>query len=400
MNKKKPFKVFATDILTIDHSVKLSESKTLQDLAAQLGASAGSKIPLDNDQFNQLIDAVGGLNERKHAGGSSANTLTTLSKLMEGDVKVDFLGSIGTGEYSRMVQSAMDSAGVNLIRAKLPEGLQPQLAHSYVLLRDDGDRSIFTHPGNIRQVMKKENLKPDTIEKYDAVMVQGKLWERMDWDFVDQLLIDRWDARKELWLTLPEVTKFGKHKDDEKVENKDFYRWLTMSANLVLANVKELACVEGVVDAKVKESDMTRAQKNEAAQRLVDAFAYEGERFPNKNLMPNAQRQVGFITDGEHGSYVVTKDGYTFYKTEPLAEREIVNKLGTGDTAFAGFIYGYLHGMSYENCARIGMKLATSKMREDGPRLKDPVKALNDAMPHLGHLLGDSTVPLEMGHAK
>ncbi len=394
MNKKKPFKVFATDILTIDHSVKLSESKDLQELAARLGASPGSKKSLDDAQFNQLIDAVGGLNERKHAGGSSANTLTTLSKLMEGAAKIDFLGSIGSGEYSRMVQQAMDQAGVNLIRAKIPEGLQPQLAHSYVLLRDDGDRSIFTHPGNIRQVMKKANLKPNTIEKYDAVMVQGKLWERMDWDFVDQLLIDRWNARKELWLTLPEVTKFGKHKDDEKIDNKDFYKWLTMSANLVLANVKELACVEGVVDSKVKESDMTREQKNEAAQRLADAFAYEGERFPNKNLMPNAQRQVGFITDGEHGSYVVTKDGYKFYKTEPLAEHEIMNKAGTGDTSFAGFIYGYLHDLSYENCAKIGMTLATAKMREDGPRLKDPAKTLDEVMPHLGHMLDASQEPI------
>ncbi|MFO0389808.1 MAG: carbohydrate kinase family protein [Alphaproteobacteria bacterium] len=395
MNSKKPFRVFATDISTVDKNYSLIRNPALQAVADSYGCSKGSKGPLDDAQLADIAPRTSGNRFTEFAGGSSANTLATLSKLMGKDaIDIDFLSVVPEkGHAAAVIEAAMQKAELNLIRAKMPEGVAAQEATSYIFKHEDGEKSSLTHSGTARQALKKSMLKPDMMKDYDAIMVQGALWQKFDWDFVDELLDQRWKHGKELWLTLPTVAKFGESK-------KDFFEWLTRSANLVLANIKELALVEGVIDASVKEENMTVAQKDEALRRLQASFNVDDASFPDKQRMVNRHRQVGFITDGKYGSHVVTKDDIKYYPTEPLPVEEIANSAGIGDTAFAGFIYGYLNGMSHENSAKIGMALAKEKLREDAPRLMEPKNALKKVMPYLGHMLADSREPLDISNAK
>lgn len=384
--KKTPFRIFATDISTIDKNYSLIRNPALQAVADSYGCSKGSKGPLDDAQLADIAARTAGNRFTEFAGGSSANTLATLSKLMGREaVEIDFLSVVPEKEKrasgaaaAALIEAAMKAADLNLIRAKMPEGVEAQEATSYIFKHEDGEKSSLTHSGTARQALKKSMLKPDMMKDYDAIMVQGALWQKFDWDFVDELLDQRWKHGKELWLTLPTVAKFGESK-------KDFFEWLTRSANLVLANIKELALVEGVIDASVKEENMTVEQKDEALRRLQASFNVDDKTFPDKHLMANRHRQVGFITDGKYGSHVVTKDEIKYYPTEPLPIEQIANSAGIGDTAFAGFMYGYLNGYSNEISANIGMALAKAKLRENAPRLADPKKTLETVLPYLNH---------------
>jgi len=102
--------------------------------------------------------------------------------------------------------------------------------------------------------------------------------------------------------------------------------------------------------------------------------------------------QVGFITFGKHGAYLVVRDKeqelddgkkhYKIQKVEP--ERDPPGKLykgGAGDTSFAGFLLGHFNGLDDTLSAQVAMKLATAKLTHPEPRLPNAQETLREVMP-------------------
>ena len=88
---------------------------------------------------------------------------------------------------------------------------------------------------------------------------------------------------------------------------------------------------------------------------------------------------LGIVTRGELGSVVVTYE--KTHVVEAIPVKELVDTTGAGDLYAAGFLYGLTHGMSDEDCARLGGLAATQVIEQIGPR---PLVRLADVAAEAG----------------
>lgn len=365
-------KLLTSDILIADVITPLQGNTQLEELVERHGLKPGGKTALTKEQFEEFSAAVTGHPVSIVPGGSSANVVTTLSKLLGAAVEVFFLGVIGDGMYSSMIRQSLDEARITLLpsAAELANYPTPQTALSYIPLYADGQRTIATYPGNARDILKPELVTDSLVAAVDVLLVQGSLWQKLDWAFADKLLELRWEHDKELWLAMPTHAKFGE-------EKAHLFKWLIPSANVILSNEEELARVYGA-----------GADTDQALRLLQQAFA--DARVLEDEGKHQRREQVGFITCGAKGAAIVTAEGIDYIDPPEIAPEDIVNTLGAGDTAFAGFAAGHLMGLPYRASAQLAMALAGQKLLHNGPRLADPQGALQTAAPFLARLLLDA----------
>ena len=265
----------------------------------------------------------------------------------------------------------------------------------------------------------------------------------------DTLMKKRWEMGKELWLTMPTQADFSKktkivdgkevkltieERETQHNNKAAHFRHLVESANVVMGNGEEISRVytypheraeikqklreAGIdTDALKDRSDLVKklgkdriAELNGdhydiinnsvhidvALKRLNEALQKETLKLKcdPKNIAQGETRwkgdtsQVAFVSLGKEGSVVVTKEKDGVGKKVPVAEldeKEILNRIGAGDTSYAGFLAGYMEKkqnpqISYDDCANLGMWLAREKLKVDGPRIPNPYKAFIKAI--------------------
>ncbi len=351
--------ILTSDILIADLITPLSGNGKLESLVKKYDLKAGGKAALTDEQFEEFSQAVQGYPVTMLPGGSSSNVLATLSKLFGKDnVNVKFIGVVGDDVYSKGIKSSLKEAGIKLLPdSNTYKNFSPQTAVSYVILLPNGERTIATHTGNAKSILKPDIITDELVKNTDAMLVQGSLWQKLDPNFADKLLDMRWKHNKELWLALPTHAKFG----EEKAEQ---FQWLVTSANVVLGNDEELARIY-------------HTSPDEALVKLQQVF--KEHNVLEREGRSGGKKPVGFITRGKKGSVVVTEDGIKEILPYPIKVEEIKNTLGAGDTAFAGFAAGYIKALPNETSAKIAMALASEKLRYNGPRLENPRESLRKA---------------------
>ncbi|MGE3713387.1 MAG: PfkB family carbohydrate kinase [Alphaproteobacteria bacterium] len=386
---KKPFRILTSDLLITDISKELKKNPKLNEYAKRHGMEPGGKTLLDYERYKEMTPLMmrGGLFTAP--GGSSANVVTTLSRLMGDGVEVSFIGRVGNGPISEAIDYEMRDANINMIRPPIPDGLQLHGAVTYALLSEDErgerDKHNATYPGNVHEIIKPETADEQLVKNTDAVFMQGSLWQKFDPEFSNRLMKYRWDLQKELWLALPTKAEFG-------VDQQDFFQFLIPSANVVLGNMDELCRTAGLLGKKGNAAELSPGQRMQALQKLRDAF---NRHFEDEDKMIRKDKQRAFITDGSNSAWVVTRDKIEEIHVNKMPDEQIRNKTGVGDTAFSGFLYGYLNGLDAEQSARIGVTLAREKLKEDDSRLPDPQKTLKDVLPYLyGAVQGEQPVIL------
>jgi len=335
--------ILSSDILIADVITNVEGNPLITALIDKYGLTPGGKRAIDEHQFQEFSAAVDGRPITLTPGGSSANMLTTLSKLFDNRLDIKLIGVSGGGFSSQMIKSSLEEAGIALLPDNLPAVPVPKTAMSYVMLFPDGQRTIATYPGNARDILKPEMIAEEAVQASDIILMQGSLWGKMGKAYADRLYRLGMQYKKELWLALPTHSMPG----DSPMPP---FTNIIAQASLVLGNEEELA--------RVYHSTIA-----EALKKLQQAFAAD-------------RTQVGFITLGEKGAAVVTREEIVFVPLSEKRATRIVNTLGAGDAAFAGFAYGYLKKMPYMESAEIAMALASAKLGVNGSRLPDPKKFL------------------------
>lgn len=360
-------KILSSDILIIDANIKLSENPEMARLVQKYELMPGGKTALNAEQFKEFSAALADHPVTFTPGGSAANTLTTLSKLMGGELEANFIGVTGKSAYSQMIKEGLDEASVRLIPEEIHGEPRPESAVSFVLIYPDGQRTIATYPGNAKDLLKPNMITDELVRDSDVVFVQGSLWQKLGADFPDRLMDKRWMEGKKLWLAMPTHAKFGE-------EKADLFQWLIPSADVILSNEEELARIY-------------KTTPDQALQKLQDTF--RAHRASDR-LEKIGQLQVGFITRGEKGAAVVTREKIHLIDPVAINPKDIKNTVGAGDTAFAGFLMGQLRGLPHEISAQIAMTLAAEKLKINQARLPSPKQALKTAMPALYSQLYES----------
>jgi len=329
-------RILSSDILIADVITRLDGNRKLQELVEKYDLKPGGKTAINLAQFDEFSRAVAGFPVTITPGGSSANTLVTLKKLMDSAVDVDFLGVVDHDISGTMIKDSLDEVGITLHPWPSPPA---QTATSYVILLKDGQRTIATYPGNARDVLMPEMITETLVERADIIFLQGSLWTKMGASYADRMLDLALRMHKQIWLALPTYSL-------PSGEHTDIFRDAIACAQLVLGNEEELARIYHT------------APEAALAQ-----------------LQSTLKEQVGFITRGDKGAALVSRQGIERFAPPPLAHA-VVNTLGAGDTAFAGFMAGTLKKFPPQKSAELAIALASAKLKVNHARLADPKAAL------------------------
>lgn len=333
-------RILSSDLLIADVITSYAGNDMLQALVKKYGMQPGGKIALDKAQFEAFSAALIGFPVTIVPGGSSANMLVTLRKLLGGAVSVDFIGVAGEGLSSLMIRASLDEVHIRLHPEHLPATINPKTAMSYVVVLPDGQRTIATYPGNAGEILTPDMVTRELVAKCDVVHVLGSLWAKISPAFADTLVDSCFTQKKKLWLSLPThgVNYMGKPDITALIHRAD----------LLLGN----------------EEELSRTFGNDALQTLQYIFAVN-----NKN-------QRGFITRGSKGAAVISAQEILPVAPGVVAANDIKNTLGAGDTAFAGFVAGYIQSLPDRLSGEIAATLAAAKLKVNAARLADPKSAL------------------------
>lgn len=356
-------RILTSDILIADVIAPVEGNAKLAALVENYQLKPGGKILLDDAQAVVFAEAFADTEYQVVPGGSSANMLTTLSKLMAGKVTVRFVGIAGEGVHSTLIRQAMAEAHIPLLPDHLPQNMDAMAATSYVLVFADGQCTIATRAGNARELLKPAVFAEHVVKNAEVLLAQGSLWHKFNEEFADRLYTLCLKHERQLWMTLPTQAK-PTQGECEKIIS------MLPDATLVLGNEAELI-------------RLFHAPLNDGVKKLQGLL-----KMKSRPAYAHGDK-VAFITLGERGCVLITPDSIEQIGAPKIAAGDIVNTIGAGDTSYAGFAAGIIQGMGAKEAAQLGMVLAGEKLRINAPRLPDPFGALKARIPALAEQLRD-----------
>lgn len=378
-------KFLTTDVVIVDKVVRMSESQQITDFVKNKGWIPGGKYEITKAELEQLQGWTENLNVVDFPGGSASNMIRTMSKLSQILVKGIFVGAVNDSPDGQMIQDSFKKAGVELKHAK--NGHEPQPAISMVIKYPNGERCIATYLGNAHSIIKQHHFTDDMFKDTDCILLQGSIAKKLDHEVIAEILKHRWVNKKQLVLALP-TSAF----------KPDFFWDVEQSANIVMSNTDELGHIFGLgVDLARKKleksehrlnkdpDDKTRIEVVRQRQEILDKnisqalhkLQEQQTEFSDKVLAKHGfNPQVAFITDGLNGSYIVTSKSpikHIACVPDDKIKGGIVNKLGSGDNSFAGFVFAKMI-LNYDDvkAAEFAMVVAAAKLQFNGPVMDDP----------------------------
>jgi len=404
-----------------------------------------SKMQITRDEYEQFKKQIGDRYETKAPGGSSFNTSLTLRRALGDKVEVSFMGVLGEDEDSQRILSDLQKADIKLVPLSANDDQfapRPEAATSFVVMYPDRRRAVASYPGTSKSYLRPTEVKENLVSDADVVFLQGSLWQKLDetfpvhnghaeehaLGFADKLMKYRWSLGKELWFALPTQQNYGTIKRSHH-DKAAHFRHVMAESNVILGNSEELARAytndneyeeiariikeRGITATDLKQDDTNpdpiarlveqkkltadevrrydfinhSAQAQTAFERLQQTLAKEPLLAAGKDdkhhggAWKGSTNQVAFITCGKEGSVVITKDGTKHFPAAVIDKNDIKNTVGAGDTAFAGFLTGYIHKEPYEDCAKMASELACAKLRHNGATLPDPKAVFHHHFP-------------------
>lgn len=282
---------------------------------AVLGAAAVDWVarvrefpPIDGITFVERYQA--------YTGGSGGNVAEGLGRL---GYNVSFLGSLGDDEGGQMLQRAFHQAGVNTCGTRIVK--DGRSSACFIAVDEKGQRVIFSL-GGVALLETPEEVCADCVLHSDLLYIA--------------------DAFPEVALTaigyLPDEARVVFSPGGLMVgAGYEYLRPVLEKTDIIILNQLEANNLTNLEDIE------------KAGMELL----YRGPK-------------VIFITLGGKGVMVAQKDSFVFIPAEIAPE--VVDTTGAGDAFSTGVVAGMLEGLGWEDCARLGCKIAACKVGHMGSR--------------------------------
>jgi len=268
--------------------------------------------PIDGIAFVEQYQAF--------TGGSGGNVAEGLMRL---GFDVSFLGKLGEDEGGRMLQRAFQEVGVNTRGIRIEKG--GRSAACFIAVDGKGQRAIYAL-GGVALLETPEEVCVDCLVHSDLLYIADAF------PAVSLTAIDN----------LPEKARvvFGPgglmvsagyeylrpvlEKTDVLIMNQVEAKHLTNQENMEKAGMELLSCGPKII----------------------------------------------FLTLGAKGVIVAQNDSFIFIPAEDVPE--VADTTGAGDAFSTGVVAGMLEGLGWEDCARLGCKIAACKIGHMGSRVGLP----------------------------
>jgi sugar/nucleoside kinase (ribokinase family) len=311
------------DVLGIGNAIFDVLVKTDEKFLSDHGMTKGGMALIDEARAAAIYRDMGPATEM--SGGSAANTIVGIANL---GARAAYVGKIKDDQIGRLYTHDIRAAGVAFETRPASGG--PATGCSYILVTDDGERTMNTYLG-AAQELTSGDIDPAAVAASKIVYLEGYLWDPASAKeaFVKAATLAHGAGRK-VALTLSDSFCVDRYRD----EFLDLMRKGTV--DLVFANEAELHSL-------YQTSDFDTALK----QLCQDT-------------------KLGIVTRSEKGCVVVSDDGVVAVPAFPIDS--VVDTTGAGDLFAAGFLFGLVRNAGYHNAGRLGALAAAEVIQHIGAR--------------------------------
>ncbi len=299
------------DIITI-----LKNDKVLNTF----GLPKGSMTLVDLDTSNYINAETSGVFKQKASGGSAANTIHGLSHM---GVETGFIGKVGDDDLGQFFRKDMKNNRVDPILFKSVN----ETGRALALVSTDSERTFATYLGAAVE-LSTEDLDSKIFSGYNHLYVEGYLVQ--DHDLLDKAL--RLAKKNKLNICI-DLSSFNIVED-----HKEFF----------------LDIIEKYVDIVFGNNQ--------------EAFSLTGEKPEDAAVTLGKLTKIAVIKLGAEGS-LIHADGETI--RVGVRPSNPVDTTGAGDLYAAGFLYGYIHKFTFEQCGQIGSILAGKVIEFNGAKMDE-----------------------------
>lgn len=297
---------------------------------ARLAIAKGSMTLVDEARANALY--AGMAPAREISGGSVANSTAGVAAL---GGKAGYIGKIRNDQLGEVFAHDIRAAGVSF--STQPSAGGPSTARCLILVTPDGQRTMSTYLGACID-LGPEDIDESLIARSKVTYIEGYLWDppRAKEAILRAAQLAHQHKRK-VALSLSDAFCVDRHRNE-------FNRLIDDHVDILFANESEAL-------------SLTQASNFEAAVT---------------GLRGRAETCV--ITRGALGATVVSESELVHVPADPI--EKLVDTTGAGDLFASGFLYGYTHGRSSAQSARIGAMCAAEVIGHYGARPEQSLSAL------------------------
>jgi fructokinase len=277
------------------------------------------KLFFDENEFKNLLNNL--KIEKTVSGGSVANSVVGLSQLGN---KVGFIGKISDDNFGDKYEEGLKKENVEYFYSKKKEELPTGTC--LILVTPDSERTMCTFLGTAGKINEKD-INSKAIKKSEIIFLEGYLW-------------------------------------DEGEPKKAFNKAIN-NANKVAMSLSDLFCVDRhkphFLNLVKNNLDITFANEQEITS-LIDA--------KNFSEVIDFSKQVNkliVITRGEKGAVAINNE--EIFECDVKKNLNIVDLTGAGDLFAAGFLHGYINGLTTKNCLEKGTEMSSKVIQQIGARL-------------------------------
>jgi len=319
------------DVLGIGNAIFDVLVKTDEKFLADHGMTKGGMALIDEARAASIYRDMGPATEM--SGGSAANTIVGIASF---GARAAYVGKVKDDQIGKLYTHDIRAAGVAFDTRPASDG--PATGCSYILVTDDGERTMNTYLG-AAQELTSGDIDAAEIAAAKIVYLEGYLWDPASAKqaFVKAATIAH-SAGREVALTLSDSFCVDRYRD----EFLDLMRKGTV--DLVFANEAELHSL-------YQTSDFDTALK----ELCKDA-------------------KLGVVTRSAKGCVVASRDGVV--AVPAFAIDRLVDTTGAGDLFAAGFLFGLVRNAGYENAGRLGALAAAEVIQHIGARPLASLKQL------------------------
>ncbi|WP_049690872.1 1-phosphofructokinase [Anaerococcus jeddahensis] len=234
--------------------------------------------------------------EEKYPGGKGIMVSKLLKNLGENSVNIGFLGGF-TGEF---IKNKLENLGIDEEFTKISDD-----SRINVKLKYEKETEINAQGPEIKEEEIEDFLNYlDNLEEDDFVIISGSIPKSLGDDFY-RVIVN---------LLEMENVRFALDTSGKKLFNLSSYKPF-----LVKPNRDELSEIfEDEIDSDEKIVKYARKLIDQGAENVIVSLGKDGSIFIDNSIA---------------------------YKAKPI-EGKLINSVGSGDSMVAGYIYGYMKGLS------------------------------------------------------
>tara|TARA_B100000795_G_scaffold150974_1_gene113108 strand:- start:4352 stop:5281 length:930 start_codon:yes stop_codon:yes gene_type:complete len=298
----------------VDVICKVEDSYLLNN-----GLTKSTMKLVDKTEFKKLLSTL--KIEDTVSGGSVANSIVGLSQLGN---DVGFIGKINDDDLGQKYEDGLKKENVNYFYNKKKEDLPTGTC--LILITPDSERTMCTFLGTSGKI-SDEDVDVNSIKNSEIIFLEGYLWD--------------------------------------EGEPKTAFEKAIKNSNKVAMSLSDLFCVERhkphFLDLVKNKLDLTFANEQEITA-LINAKNFEEIVLFSKQI-----GKTIVITRGERGSVVINRNEVIECKSKK--DLKIVDLTGAGDLFAAGFLHGYVNGLSNKESLEKGTEMSSKIIQKIGARL-------------------------------